>query len=156
MKPKLYLETSIPSYLTAMTSRDLIVAANQELTREWWDSRRKDFDLVISELVSREVAAGDAEAAAKRIQVIQSFPELKITDEVGQLASLLMEEVPLPAKAEIDAFHIAVAAVNGVEYLLTWNCTHIHNAEFRPRIESVCRARGFEPPTICSPQELLE
>jgi len=132
-----------------------VVAANQELTQEWWDARRVDFDLVISEFVSREAAAGDADAAARRMKVIASIPELSVTNEVGKIARALIENVPLPPKAQIDAFHIAVAAVHGVEYLLTWNCTHINNAVLRPRIESMCRSKGFEPPTICTPLELL-
>jgi len=90
------------------------------------------------------------------MSVIQSIPELAVTDEAGELARVLIENIPLPPKAQVDAFHIAVAAIHGIEYLLTWNCTHIHNAALRPRIESLCRSRGFEPPTICTPQELLE
>jgi hypothetical protein len=88
--------------------------------------------------------------------MIESIPELTITDQVGELARLLIENVPLPPKAQIDAFHIAVAAVHGIDYLLTWNCTHIHNAALRPRIESLCRLKSFEPSVICTPQELME
>ncbi len=156
MKPKVYIETSIVSYLAARTSRDLVVAANQEVTQEWWEARSAGFELVISEFVFREAAAGDAGAAARRVGIIGSIPELTVTDQVGELARLLIENVPLPPKAQVDAFHIAVAAVHGVDYLLTWNCTHIHNAVFRPRIESLCRSKGFEPPVICTPQELME
>ncbi|WP_295396218.1 type II toxin-antitoxin system VapC family toxin [uncultured Thiodictyon sp.] len=156
MKSKVYLETSIVSYLTARRSRDLVVAANQELTREWWDSRRAAFDLFISEFVSQEAAAGDPSAAARRLAAIQSIQELAVTDEVGELARALIESVPLPPKAQVDAFHIAVAAVNGIDYLLTWNCSHINNAALRPRIDYLCRSMGFEPPIICTPQELLE
>ena len=155
MKQKLYVETSIVSYLTARTSRDLIVAANQELTQQWWEARSADFDLVISEFVSQEAAAGDSDAASRRMRVIESIPELSVTNEVGKLARILVQNVPLPPKAQVDAFHIAVAAVHGVEYLLTWNCTHIHNAALRPRIENLCRSNGFEPPIICTPQELM-
>ena len=155
MREKVYIETSIPSYLTARRSRDLVVAANQELTQEWWDKRRYDFDLVISELVSREASAGDPEAASRRLSIIQSIPKLSITDGVGELARIIIEKVPIPVKAQIDAFHIAVAAFHGIEYLLTWNCTHIHNAVLRPRIESLCRSKDTEPPIICTPQELL-
>lgn len=156
MKPTVYIETSIPSYLTARSSRDLIVAANQELTKEWWDTRKNDFQLVISELVSQEASAGDPRAAKRRLSVIQLLPELNITDEVGDLAMVLLNKTPLPHKAHVDALHIAVAAINGVEYLLTWNCTHINNAALRPKIENLCRSEGFEPPIICTPQELLE
>lgn len=156
MKPRLYIETSIPSYLTARRSRDLIATANQELTQEWWETRKDDFYLVISEFVLREASAGDPIAASNRLASIAGIPELNVTDEVGELARMLIEQIPIPKKAQLDAFHIAIAAVHGIDYLLTWNCTHINNAEFRPRIEAICRSQGFEPPIICTPQELLK
>ena len=156
MKPRIYIETSIPSYLTARRSRDLIATANQELTQEWWETRKDDFYLVISEFVLREASAGDPIAANNRLAAIAGIPELNVTDEVGLLAQILIEQIPIPKKAQLDAFHIAVAAVHGIDYLLTWNCTHINNAELRPKIEALCRSQGFEPPIICTPQELLK
>lgn len=156
MKPRIYIETSIPSYLTARRSRDLIATANQELTQEWWETRKDDFYLVISEFVLREASAGDPIAASNRLAAIAGIPELNVTDEVGLLARILVEQIPIPEKAQLDAFHIAVAAVHGIDYLLTWNCTHINNAELRPKIEAICRSLGFEPPIICTPQELLK
>ena len=155
MKPRIYIETSIPSYLTARRSRDLIATANQELTQEWWETRKDDFYLVISEFVLREASAGDPIAVSNRLAAISGIPELNITDEVGLLARILIEQVPIPEKAQLDAFHIAVAAVHGIDYLLTWNCTHINNAVLRPIIEAICRSQGYEPPIICTPQELL-
>ncbi len=156
MKPKVYLETTIISYLTARPSRDLVMAANQETTHEWWIGRRREFDLYVSQLVFEEAIAGDSEAARKRIEVLQPITRLDITDPVTLLGKRLVVGVPLPAKARADALHIAVAAVNGLDYLLTWNCAHIANAVMRPRIEKTCRAMGYEPPVICTPQELLE
>ena len=156
MKSRVYIETSIPSYLTARRSRDLIAVANQELTQEWWETRRNDFDLVISEIVFREASAGDPNASRDRLAAIAGIPELNITDEAGQLAQILIDQVPLPEKAQLDALHIAVATVHGIDYLLTWNCTHINNAELRPRFEALCRLQGYEPPVICTPQELLK
>lgn len=156
MKPKVYIETSIPSYLTARLSNDLRVAANQNTTIEWWENRRPCFDLFISEFVATEAILGDSEVAEKRLETIADLPKLSITDAVKTLAKSLISEGAIPPKAEIDAYHIAVAAVNGVEYLLTWNCTHIANAIMRPKIEEVCRQQGFEPPIICTPQELME
>jgi predicted nucleic acid-binding protein len=153
MKPKVYIETSIPSYLTAWRSRDLIVAANQEITKEWWDSREQ-FDLYISALVIQEAGAGNPEAAQKRLEQLDDIPELNITEEVERFAEVLIQKVPLPEKARIDALHIAVAALSGMDYLLTWNCTHIANAILRPKLEALCREFGYEPPTICTPQEL--
>lgn len=134
----------------------MVATANQELTQEWWDTRKDDFYLVISEFVVREASAGDPNAASNRLASIAGIPELNVTDEVGELARILIEQIPIPKKAQLDAFHIAIAAVHGVDYLLTWNCTHINNAELRPRIEDICRSQGFEPPIICTPQELLK
>lgn len=154
MKAKVYIETSIPSYLCARRSRDLIMVANKEITVEWWDDRSQ-FDLYISTLVIQEAGAGDPAAAQKRIEQLHDIPELEVTDEVENFAEILMQKVPLPEKAKVDALHIAVATLNGMDYLLTWNCAHIANAVLRPKVEAVCREFGYEPPTICTPQELM-
>ena len=156
MKPKVYIETSILSYLTARPSNDIRVVANQNTTIEWWETRRSSFDVFLSEFVIAEASLGDPDAAKKRLEAIVELPELTTTNEVRALAKALIAEGPIPAKAEIDAFHIAVAAVNGMEYLLTWNCTHIANVVMRPKIEEICRHHGIEPPMICTPQELME
>lgn len=156
MKQKVYLETTIISYLTAWTSLELIMAANQATTVEWWTKRRDAFDLFVSRIVIRESSAGDREAAERRLAILKQVPQLDINEEVENLAAELIDGVPLPPKAQDDALHIAVAAVNGMNYLLTWNCTHIANATLRPQIEAVCRAAGYEPPVICTPQEMLE
>lgn len=153
MKPKVYLETSVPSYLTAKRSRDLIMAANQEITEEWWDNREQ-FDLYLSALVIQEASSGDANASQKRLKALENIPELDVTTEVENFAKALIQKVPLPEKAQIDALHIAIATLNGMDYLLTWNCAHIANAVLRPKIEALCREFGYEPPTICTPQEL--
>lgn len=156
MRPKVYLETTIVSYLTAWPSRDLVMAANQATTHEWWNNRKSSFELYVSQAVIRESSAGDPDAAKRRMDALQQFPLLDITAEVDVLTSRLMLELPLPPRAQTDAVHIAVAAVNGMNYLLTWNCTHIANATLRSQIEAVCRSAGFEPPVICTPQEMLE
>jgi hypothetical protein len=130
--------------------------ANQETTIEWWSTRRAQFDLFISEFVLAEAALGDPAAARKRLEVLEGLPALDATDEVRALGRAPIAEGPIPAQASIDAFHIAIATVNGMEYLLTWNCTHIANAVMRAKIESVCRRHGYEPPVICTPQELME
>jgi hypothetical protein len=155
-KPKIYVETSIPSYLTARQSDDVRARANRETTLEWWEARRSDFDLFISEFVVAEAGLGDPDAARRRLAVIESIPELEVTEEARSLGKALISEGPIPHRAELDAYHIAVAAVNGMDYLLTWNCTHIANAVMRTGIEAVCRKRGYEPPIICTPQELME
>jgi hypothetical protein len=156
MKPKAYLETTIVSDLTARPSRDLITAAHQQITQQWWQTRRAHFDLFVALPVIQEAQAGDPEAAARRIATLQDIPLLTLSEEATGLAQALLTPGPLPANAVVDALHIAVAAVNGMHYLLTWNCTHIANAAIRSDIEDVCRARGYEPPVICTPEELLE
>ena len=154
MKPTVYVETTVPSYLTAWPSRDVVRAGEQQVTRDWWE-RRTEFELRVSSLVLVECGAGDSDAAALRLAALDGVPVLGQTPEAETLADALLREVPLPAKAAADALHIAVAAVNGVAYLLTWNCTHIANATLRPRIEAICRQLGYEPPVICTPMELL-
>lgn len=153
MKPSVYIETTVPSYLTGWQSRDLVRAAHQQITREWWSQRDK-FDLYSSRLVVRECQAGNPQAAADRLAALAGIPLLQQEPEVSALAEALMRDVPLPEKAAADALHIATAAVHGMKYLLTWNCTHIANVVLRPQIEAVCRAGGFEPPLICTPEEL--
>ncbi|MBZ4193832.1 MAG: type II toxin-antitoxin system VapC family toxin [Candidatus Contendobacter sp.] len=154
-KPKVYIETSVISYLTAWRSRDLVIAGNQETTKEWWD-RRNDFDLFISVFVMEEVSGGDFKAATERLKALEGIPEIEIADQVVIIAEKLLNEASLPSKARVDALHIATAAFGGMDYLLTWNCTHIANPAFRFKIEAVIRSLGYEPPIICTPQELLE
>lgn len=156
MKPSVYIDTTIIGYLTSRLRGLLVAAASQELTRQWWDEHRGGFDVFVSRLVVDECAAGDSQAAAERLEKIRGIPLLDVTDEVVRLADALLARVPLPENAQVDALHVAVATVNGVEYLLTWNCKHMANAALRPRIESVCRDLGYEPPSICTPQEIME
>lgn len=154
MKLRVYIETTIPSYLTAWPSRDLIRAAEQHQTALWW-SRRAEYELFGSELLLEECRAGDSVAAAARLAAIESLPLLELGPDVAELADALVRDVPLPPNAVADALHIALAAVHGVELLVTWNCRHIANPVLRPRVESVCRMAGYEPPIICTPSELL-
>ena len=156
MKPKIYVETSVISYLTARPSRDLIIAANQQITQEWWRVRRVEFDLYVSQLVIQEASSGDPTAAQERLQVLDETPLLELVEEVVTIAEKLIQEGALPPNAVEDALHIAVAALHGMDYLLTWNFKHLANATMRYRIEQVCRQMGYEPPIICTPQELLE
>ena len=155
MKPKIYLETTVPSYLPAWPSRDLIRAGHQQITKEWWQTRREHFDLYISQFVLDEAAAGDATAARERLAALHDLPLLDLTDEVGDLAATLVTSLALPGKAATDAAHIAIAAVHGMHFLLTWNCAHIANAEMAVAIETACRERGFSCPVICTPEELM-
>lgn len=156
MKPSVYIETSIVSYLTARPSNDIRAMANQNTTVEWWEGRKRDFEVFVSEFVAVESSGGDSEAAARRLAAIDGIAELDVTEAVRDLARWLIAEGSIPKHAEMDAFHIAVAAVHGMDYLLTWNCKHIANAALRPKVEAVCRRHGYEPPVICTPQELME
>ncbi len=140
------------SYLTALPSRDLVQAAHQQITREWWE-RRSRFDLFVSEAVLEEAARGDAEAAARRLAALEGIPVLEVGAGVSGLADQLLRTSAIPA---IDAVHIAVAVANGMHYLLTWNCAHIANAALRGKIEDTCRGVGLVPPIICTPEELME
>lgn len=150
-----YIETSVISYLAARPSRDLVAAARQQLTREWWARRRTSFDLFASEAVVAEARAGDPKAAAKRDEILAQIPLLAITPEVTQLARAVADALNLPRRAAADALHIATAAHHGIDFLLTWNSTHIANAELRPIAEKACRDGGYAPPILCTPDELM-
>ncbi|QEP42872.1 PIN domain-containing protein [Ectothiorhodospiraceae bacterium BW-2] len=156
MKETVYVETSVISYLTARPSNDLRAMANQNTTTEWWETRKPNYGVFVSDLVISEASKGHPEASQRRLAAIAELPLLQISENVRELALTLIESHALPEKAEADAYHIAIAAVNGVAYLLTWNCTHIANAHTRPKIENTCRAFGYEPPVICTPLELME
>ena len=154
--PAMYVETSVVSYLVARPSNDVRVAAAQVATIDWWESRRPAFDVYASELVNAEASRGDPAAANRRLESIADLPMLDLNEQARELARALLREGAVPSSGEVDAYHIAVAAVHGMEYLLTWNCTHIANAARRPAIEAVCRRHGCEPPIICTPSELME
>jgi len=155
MGKRVYIETSVISYLAARPSRNLLAAAWQQVTQEWWDNQRSRFELFISELVLAEAAQGDPEAAERRSEKLKGIPDLEVTDGVVALAKKLVDEGALPREAMDDAMHIAVAAVHGVDYLLTWNCRHLDNAERKPLVRSVCAVAGYPCPEICTPQELM-
>lgn len=155
MKPKAYIETTIVSYLAASPSRDIVIAGHQQITTEWWE-RRDRFELFVSEAVVEEAMRGDAVVAARRAALLSGIPVLDLAPEVHELANRLVLVRAVPAKALVDAVHIAVAAVNRVDYLLSWNCRHIANAAVRGKIEQACRAAGLQAPVICTPEELTE
>ena len=155
-KAAIYIETSLVSYLATRPSRDIIVAAHQQLTSDWWDNHRHHYDLFISQVVLDEARAGDKQEAAKRLAAIQDLPLLEINEDAIQLAESLVQSNAVPKKAAQDALHIAIACINGMDYLLTWNCKHIANAKMRSKIDKVCRGAGYAPPIICTPEELEE
>lgn len=144
------------SYLVGRLSRDVVVLGNQELTREWWATRRADYELFVSEAVIGEAAIGDSDLARQRVEICDGLQLLAISDEAERLAPLLLKAAGMAPNAATDALHVAVATVHGMDYLLSWNCAHIANATIRRAIDKQCRASGYEPPVICTPQELIE
>ncbi|MCL1469240.1 type II toxin-antitoxin system VapC family toxin [Argonema antarcticum] len=150
-----YIETSIIGYLTIRPNNNLILMANSEATREWWDTRRHQFDLYISEVVLDEVARGDVEIANRRLEILQDFPLLTVNESVQNLAAQFLAKSNLPPKAADDALHIAVATVYSLDYLLTWNCKHIANAQIQKKLLQISNDAGYELPTICTPYELM-
>jgi predicted nucleic acid-binding protein len=155
MAASVYLETTIPSYLTAWRSPDLPMAAKQQTTRQWWDERRDRFELYISDAVLLESAGGDPEAAKRRLEFLADIPVLSPTHEVDEIAATRIDRLSLPERALADAVHIAICIVHGIDYLLTWNCTHIANATFQPIINKVCEEYGYITPVICTPDQLM-
>lgn len=155
MKAKCYVETSVIGYLTSWPSGDLIVAARQKITRDWWRDAPARYELMISERVVAEVSVGDAQAAKDRLDAIQTLPRLTVSQDAEELAKALISHGAVPAKYPEDALHIALAAVNAIEYLVTWNFKHIANAELRSKIGDICTAGGYAVSIICSPEELL-
>ncbi len=150
-----YIETSVVSYLTARATNNLLAAAWQTATAEWWDMHRQRFDLRTSALTIEEAGRGHQEAAARRLEALEGITILPITEAVVSLADVLMHGRTLPTSAQNDAIHIAVSAVHDIDYLLTWNFRHIANAETRPLIRKVCEQQGYVSPEICTPSELM-
>lgn len=154
MKPKVYVETSVVSYLVGRKGGDVVQRSHQTVTAAWWTVRGR-YSLYVSELVLQEAAAGDVNAATRRLAAIDRLPSLQLTDEAIDLAGKIMQATRLPKKANADALHIALAAAHGMDYLISWNCRHIANVLLRGKIEGACRVVGLEPPAICTPEEIL-
>ncbi len=155
MKPRLYLETTIPSYLAARPSRDFTVMAKQQLTKRWWDEGRHDFEVFISREVLDECAAGETGMAAARLDLLKGIPLIEPSG-FQDVAKSLLVGVPLPPQAASDAVHLAVAAIHSADFLLTWNCKHLANARLWLRMRSVLRNAGLVMPFICTPEQLGE
>lgn len=152
---KVYLETTIPSYLTARISRDIVVAAQQQITNSWFEESASEYDLFISEAVLDECRAGDALAASKRLESIEHIPVLKISEDVVNLALIYHKLLDIPDKAKVDAIHLATAVIYEMDYLLTWNCKHLAHGEIRTKIHHHNAENGLYEPMIVTPQELM-
>ncbi len=155
MKPRIYIETSVVSYLTARPARDITLASHQAFTRDMWD-RLAEFDAYISELVVTEASAGDAQAASERLTAIESFEELGIDDTVRELAVALIQGKAIPASNPEDALHLAVAARHGMDMVVTWNFKHLNNPFTRMMARQIIENAGCACPEMCSPEELLK
>jgi predicted nucleic acid-binding protein len=156
MSRRIYVETSIVSYFTSRPSNDLIKSACQQITKSWWESGRTTSLAYISPYVVEEAAMGDPEAASERLKVLREFPVLPIALEIPDLAEFLLLGGGLPAKARIDALHIACAAYHEIDILLTWNCAHIANPARLPVMRGLCAAKGYRLPEMVTPFELME
>ena len=153
-KKKVYLETSVISYAASRPSRDIVKLAKQELTRQWWRDNSAQYDLHVSSFVLEEIARGDPRAAQQRMDVVAGLPEITMSNEADSLYEALLSAKAVPVEASADAMHIALAVVNGMEYLLTWNCAHINNAAHKKKIANVAAKFGYTESTIATPEEL--
>jgi hypothetical protein len=152
---RVYIETTISSYLAAWPSRDLLQAARQQITHDWWNNRRQNYDLCVSEIVLDEAAAGDADAAQRRLGFLTDLPLLDLTGAVHDVAKAIMQSGLLPQTATRDSIHIGVSSVHGIDVLLTWNCRHIANAAIMKELGAIVAGCGYELPILCTPEELL-
>jgi len=156
MSETVYIETSIFGYLTARSTENLIIKANMKVTQDWWDTCRCSFILYASEIVQDEAARGDAVLAAQRLNLLQSLMLLDLTEVAIELAQEFLKQSNLPPKASNDALHMALATVYGLDYLLTWNCKHMANAQIQRKLSKISSDLGYELPVICTPYELME
>jgi len=154
MPASVYIESSIISYLTSRPSRDVVKAGRQAITLDWWFKSRSQYEVYISALVEEEISGGDPIAAAKRLEAVVNIPSIFITAEAQRLADALVTSKAVPGNSVRDALHIAIAATQGIDYLLTWNFKHINNAETKALIARVVEADGWVCPIFCSPEEL--
>ncbi len=153
-REKVYLETSVISYLTARPSRDPVALARQKATRRWWEGHRRVYEFYVSDTVFYEIRRGDPDAAQKRLDVVAGLPVLSVTDAIADFQIRLFTASIFPPKAKIDALHIATAAAYGITYLATWNCTHMNNATIRGKILDVIRKEGYNEVVMATPEEL--
>ena len=154
MKEKVYIETTIPSYLISQESRDIIVLSHQIITKNWWDTCRQKYELFFSETVYNECMRGDGQLAQRKIELLRSMIALPVVKEVEDLALCYKERLKFPDKIANDLIHIAYAVVYKMDYLLTWNCKHIANAHIQSRLKTINEELGLKTPVICTPEEL--
>ncbi len=152
---KVYIETTIPSYIIAKPSRDILVLSHQEVTRDWWENYRRKFKLFISQIVINEVSIGDEILARKRLKLVRNINTLITNQEIENLAQEYYNYFDFPERAIRDAFHIAYSVYYEMDFLLTWNCTHLANAYIRLELVEYNNKKGYRTPDICTPEELM-
>ena len=150
-----YIETSIVSYLRQKPSSQVVAAARQLLTHQWWNDERSKYQLVVSQFVIDEATVGDASLAAERLESLDGIPLLTLEPTIADIADEIMSRAILPETARTDALHIAMLAHHRIQYLLTWNCRHIANARVLPRIHGVFNDLSIPIPVICTPEEMV-
>jgi predicted nucleic acid-binding protein len=154
--PSAYIETTVIGHLAGRVLDDPIIGGRQRVTRLWWPIAVKEYELYVSSVVADECSAGNADASKERMEILNSLSFLAISPITDRLAADLIAKHAVPATEPRDALHIAISAVNGIEYLVSWNFKHIVNPKTRAAIERVCEEAGYSPPMICTPDELLE
>lgn len=154
-KPTLYIETTILSYLAARASRDIIVQAHQQITWDWWESQRERYKLYISEIVLQEIMEGDPEAVKRRESFISNLAILDMSDAVRKLARELATFLNIPQRAELDALHLSFAIEYEMDYLLTWNCSHLANGLIIRKLKEFELETSRLVPVIVTPEELI-
>jgi hypothetical protein len=152
---RIYIESTIPSYVVARPARDLLQAARQQLTRDWWDLKRAVHELFTSHVVLDEIGSSEAAMASQRIELMAKITLLDLTDEANALTKQILGSGLLPATADRDAAHIALATVHEMDILLSWNCRHIANAAIQARLRKLADTSGFTLPVLCTPDELM-
>lgn len=155
MKPRIYLETTVVSYYVSRPSRDLVIAGHQEATRVFWESLDDQFEPYVSGLVLREAGKGDADQAHARLEALKGYPVLDIDDRAELLARILIDSKAIPKEYPEDALHVAVAAVNGMEIIATWNFAHLNNPFIRKSVRRAVESEGYVCPEIASPDEII-
>ncbi len=150
MKPSVYMETSVINYLAAQVSRDLVVAAHQQITAEWWKRALPEFTVFVPTVVMEEIGRGDPQVAKRRAEAVSAFDVLEVTPEVRTLADRYFTPIDLPERARADAYHLALAAWHGMDYLVTWNCTHIASGKVKLIVQRVNASQSIASPVIVS------
>jgi hypothetical protein len=155
-KPSVYIESTVISFYANRRSKDLIVAAYQKISVDWWEKELPTYQPYVSQFVIEEISRGDSRAAKNRMNAIKDFPLLDLPDEVFDLAKRYLKTVQIPRRSQLDAFHIAAAVVNRMDYILSWNFHHIANVFVKEKIQKINHEIGVDTPVICTPEELVK